>query len=87
MFRKKKDVVHIPIATFDKNKHMTIVCIVELCSQSFTIMNDYYDHIQNEHNQIPNHTLPIYQDPNIQTYTELSCHLCRSEFTKQSNLT
>ena len=81
IFRKKRNVVHVPTSIFDINKYMNIICMSEFCCQSFTIIDDYYSHIANEHNQLPTDTLPIYQNPNIQTYPELTCRMCRGEFT------
>ena len=65
---------------------MVLICINKLYCQSFTTLNDFYNHIENVYNQIPLNTLPIYQDLNIRTYTDLSCHLCCAEFTNKSNL-
>ena len=86
IFRNKRNVVHIPVNIFDINKMMIIICMDEYCCKSFRTIDNYYEHIANSHNQLPTDTVPIYQNPNIQTKTELSCQMCHGEFTKIRNL-
>ena len=87
IYRKKKDITHIPISVFDKNKHMTIICMDKECCLNFQTINAYHSHLENQHNQLPTDTLPIFQSRDMKTYTELTCRLCRGEFTKKANLT
>ena len=86
IYRNKSDVVHIPESSFDVYKHMLIICMSPLCCKSFANKSAFYNHIKLEHNQLPTDTLPIYQDPGINTFSaEFSCQMCRGEFTNKAN--
>ena len=88
IFRNKRNIVHVATHIFDKNKHMSIICPNSECCLSFTVVGEYYKHLENAHNKLPTDTLPIYQDPNMDsTRNELSCLLCRGEFTTKAHLT
>ena len=86
VFRNKNFFVHVPATIFDINKHMLIICMDEFCCISFRTIDSYYAHIANEHNQLPTDTVPIYQNPNIQTNSELAGRMCQGEFTNKFNL-
>ena len=86
IFRNKRNVVHVPTSVFDINKHMLIICMNEFCCLSFRTLDSYYEHIANEHNQLPTDTVPVYQNPNMKTYSELACRMCQGEFTNKYSL-
>lgn len=86
IYRNKKDVKYIPVNIFDLNKHMLIICLSDECCKNFRSLDSYYEHIANTHNQLPTDTVPIFQNPDIHTKSELACQMCRGEFTNKSNL-
>ena len=56
------------------------------CCKSYRSIDSYYEHIENTHNQLPTDTVPIFQNPDIQTKSELACQMCQGEFTNKFSL-
>ena len=86
IYRNKKDVKHIPVNIFDINKHMLIICISDECCKNFRSLDSYYEHIAYTHNQLPTDTVPIFQNPDMHTKSELACQMCHGEFTNKYTL-